>query len=323
MLQLRAVIALAGALTVATPLMADEWPSRPVRIVSTFAAGGTADILARIVAEHLSTAFKQQFFVEVRAGAGGQIGVKSVADSPPDGYNFAIANISHLVLAPLTRADINYNPLTDLTNIGFIGGSPVVLSVNSEKSGIKTLKQFVDRGKAESLTYSSSGLGSMGHLVGANFVNLAGIKAEHIPYKGASQALNDLVGGHIVWSSQTLTSTAHLMRGNTLNGLAVSTAERLPDWPDLPTFKELGYPKLVASIWFGLSGPANLPPAIVKKVNEEINRGMQTPAVAARMRKDGVVTHAMTPDQYRAFIEAETQIWTPIVKQVGLAVEKK
>jgi tripartite-type tricarboxylate transporter receptor subunit TctC len=323
MKQIRAALAAVAALTLATPAIADDWPSRPVRVISTFAAGGTADILARIVAEHLSAAFKQQFFVEVRAGAGGQIGVKSVIDSPPDGYNFAIANISHLVLHPLTRPEVTYNPLTDLTNIAFVGGSPVVFSVNSEKSGIGTLKQFVDRSKSEKLTYSSSGLGSMGHLVAENFANIAGIKAEHIPYKGASQALNDLVGGHIVWSSQTLTSTAHLMRGNTLQGLAVSTEERLPDWPNLPTFKELGYPKATASIWFGLSGPAKLPPEIVRKVNEEINKGMRKPEVAARMREDGVVTKAMTPAEYRAFIEEETKVWGPIIKQVGLGDEKK
>jgi len=323
MRHLRVAAAVAAMLAGAAPAMADDWPSRPVRVVSTFAAGGTADILARVVADHLSTAFKQQFFVEVRAGAGGQIGVRSVMDSPPDGYNFTIANISHLVLHPFTRGDINYNPLTDLTNIAFIGGSPVVLSVNSEKSGIRTLKQFVDRSQTERLTYSSSGLGSMGHLVAENFANMAKLKAEHIPYKGASQALNDLVGGHIVWSSQTLTSTAQMMRANSLQGLAVSTEARLPDWPDLPTFKEQGYPQLVASIWFGLSGPAKLPPEIVRKVNEEVNKGMQSPEIAARMRKDGVVTKAMTPDEYRAFIETETATWGPIVKQVGLAVGKK
>jgi tripartite-type tricarboxylate transporter receptor subunit TctC len=321
MTRLRAAIALAGAMTFSMPAMADEWPSRPVRIVSTFAAGGTADILARIVADHLSTAFKQQFFVEVRAGAGGQIGVRSVMESPPDGYNFAIANVSHLVLHQFTRADVTYNPLKDLTNIAFVGGSPVVLSTNSAKSGLKTLKQFVDKGKTDILTYSSSGLGSMGHLVAANFVNISGIKAEHVPYKGASQALNDLVGGHIVWSSQTVSSTASFLRSNTLDGLAVSTAQRLPDWPDLPTFKEQGFP-LTASIWFGLSGPAGLPPAIVKKVNEEINRGMQSPEIAARMRRDGLVTQAMTPDEYRKFIEEETKVWGPVVKQVGLAVKK-
>jgi tripartite-type tricarboxylate transporter receptor subunit TctC len=322
MMPSRAALAVAGALTMSMPAMADDWPSRPVRILSTFAAGGTADILARVVAEHLSAAFKQQFFVEVRAGAGGQIAVRSLIDSPPDGYNFALVSASHLVLHPMTRTDATYDPLKDLTNIAFVGGAPVVLSVNSAKSGIQTFREFLERGRSQTLTYSSSGLGSMGHLVGANLVNVTGIKAEHVPYKGASQALNDLVGGHIIWSSQTLSSTAALLRSKTLSGLAVSTSERLPDWPDLPTFKELGYPKLVASIWFGVSGPPKLPPAMVKKINEEIVRGLKRPEVAERMRRDGLVQHPMTPDEFRQFIEEEKKTWGPVVEQVGLAVKK-
>jgi len=322
MKQLRAMLAITSALMLSVPAMADEWPSRPVRILSTFAAGGAADVLARVVAEHLSTALKQQFFVEVRAGAGGQIAVKSILESPPDGYNLVLLSVSHLVIHPMSRADATYDPLKDLTNVAFAGGSPVVLSVNSEKSGIKTLKEFLQRGKAQTLTYSSSGLGTMGHLVGENFVNVAKIKGEHVPYKGASQALNDLAGGHIIWCSQTLTSSAGLLRNKTLNGLAVSTAERLPDWPDIPTFKEQGYPDLVASIWFALSGPANLPPAIVKKLNEEVNKAMTKPEVATRMRRDGMITNPMSPEQFQQFIANEKKIWSPVVRQVGLAVKK-
>jgi tripartite-type tricarboxylate transporter receptor subunit TctC len=318
--QLGLAFALTGTLTV--PAAADEWPSRPVRILSTFAAGGAADVLARVVAEHLSTAFKQQFFVEVRAGAGGQIAVKSILEAPPDGYNFVLVSVSHLVIHPMSRADATYDPLKDLTNVAFAGGSPVVVSVNSEKSGIKTLKGFVERGKIENLTYSSSGLGTMGHLVGENFVRMAKIKGDHVPYKGASQALNDLAGGHIVWCSQTLTSTAGLLRNSTLNGLAVTTAERLPDWPDIPTFKEQGYPDLVASIWFALSGPAKLPPAMVKKLNEEVNKAMTKPEVAARMQRDGMITNPMTPEQFHEFIAKEKKVWSPVVEQVGLAVKK-
>jgi tripartite-type tricarboxylate transporter receptor subunit TctC len=315
-------LAIAFAATLAGPAAADEWPSRPVRILSTFAAGGAADVLARVVAEHLSTAFKQQFYVEVRAGAGGQIAVKEILNAPPDGYNFVLVSVSHLVIHPMSRADATYDPLTDLTNVAFAGGSPVVLSVNSEKSGIKTFKEFVERGKTANLTYSSSGLGTMGHLVGANFVNLAKIKGDHVPYKGASQALNDLAGGHIIWCSQTLTSSAGLLRNGTLKGLAVTTAERLPDWPDIPTFKEQGYPDLVSSIWFALSGPAKLPPDIVKKVNAEVNAAMTKSDVAARMRRDGMITNPMSPEQFQQFIASEKKVWAPVVQQVGLAVKK-
>jgi tripartite-type tricarboxylate transporter receptor subunit TctC len=299
----------------------DDWPNRPVRILSTFAAGGAADILARVIAENLSTALKQQFIVEVRAGAGGQIAIRTILESPPDGYNLALVSVSHLVIHPMSRADATYDPLKDLTNIAFAGGSPVVLSANPEKSGLKTLKELVARGKTGSMTYSSSGLGTMGHLVGANFVNMAKINSTHVPYKGASQALADLVGGHIIWCSQTVTSTAAFMRSGQLKGLAVSTDKRLPDWPDIPTFKEQGH-DLVASIWFALSGPANLPPAIVKKLNEGVNKAMTSPAVAARMQRDGMIINPMSPEQFHQFIASERKTWSPVVEQVGLAVKK-
>ena len=305
--------------TAATAQSHDDWPNRPVRVISTFAAGGSADILARIVADHLSTAYKQQFFVEVRAGAGGQIGIKAIVDSP-DLYTIGIANISHLVLHPMSRADLGYDPRKDLANIVMVAGSPVLLSANP-KSGFKGLKDFVERGKKEALNYSSSGLGSMGHLVVLNFISMSGIKGEHVPYKGASQALADLVGGHITWSSQTVTSTAGYIRAKTLDGLAVSTAQRMPDWPDIPTFKEQGY-DLQASIWFGISGPAAMPKSLVKKINEEILRGLAKPETAERMKRDGLIVDPMTPEQYAASIDKETAIWGPVMKAAGLTTEK-
>lgn len=314
-----ATLVLGAMTTTAAHAQHDDWPNRPVRVISTFAAGGTADILARIVADQLSIAFKQQFFVEVRAGAGGQIGIKTIVDSP-DLYTIGIANISHLVLHPMSRPDLGYDPKKDLANIAFVAGSPVLLSANP-KSGFKSLKDFVVRGKKEPLNYSSSGLGSMGHLVALNFIAMSGIKAEHVPYKGASQALADLVGGHIVWSSQTVSSTASYIRGKTLDALAVSTATRMPDWPDVPTFKEQGY-DLDASIWFGISGPAAMPPALVKKINLEIQRGLAKPDVADRMRRDGMIVDPMTPEQFSAFIDRETKTWAPVMKAAGLTVEK-
>lgn len=310
-----------GLMTATTATMAtasDDWPTRPVRVISTFAAGGTADILARIVAEHLTKAFKQQFYVEVRAGAGGQIGVRAMMEMEPDGYNLAITNVSHLVLHPMTRKDVTYDPQKDMTNIAFVGGSPVVLSVNP-KSGFKSLKEFIDRAKKEPQTYSSSGLGSMGHLFAMGLTNLAKIKTDHIPYKGASQALSDLVGGHIVFSSQTVSSTAQYMRAGTLQGLALSHSERLSDWPDIPTFKEQGY-DMEASIWFALSGPKGMPDDLVKRINEVVNKSLTSGETAERMRKDGLIMQAMTPDEFRKFIDQEHERWLPVVKESGLYV---
>ncbi len=200
-----------------SPAAAQHWPNKPVRIVNTFAPGGAADYLARTVADNLSNVFGQQFFVETRPGAAGAIGVNSVVATPPDGYNFVITNISMLVLAPISNPRLGYHPERDLANIAYLGGSPIVLSVNS-KGPIKTLDDFIAFGKtsAKPLTFSSSGVGSSGHLFGETFGRKVGINVEHVPYKGAAQGLLDLVGGHIVWSAQTVTSSAGQIRGGTL-----------------------------------------------------------------------------------------------------------
>lgn len=309
---------MAGALSMSTAATADDWPSRPVRMVNTFAVGGTADILTRLVAEHLSIAFKQQFFVETRAGAGGTIGVKSVIDSPPDGYNFVLTNVSHLVLLPIGNPKLGYDPLRDLTNIAYIAGSPIVLSVNAA-SGVKTLKDFIAWAKRSEkpLTYSSSGLGSSGHLVAETFAQQAGIKIEHVPYKGASQGLTDLVGGHIAFAAQTVSSTATQVRGGTLLALAHTGRERLSDFPDVPTFKQLGY-DIVGTTWFSISGPAGLPSDITQKVNHAIVQAMVRPEVQQRFRQDGLVSESMTVEEFKKFIESELTRWRPAIERAGL-----
>ena len=193
------LVALAGALLViVTPAIAEDWPTRPVRIVSTFPAGGTADMLARIVAEHLSGVFGQNFVVETRAGAGGLIGVQTVAIAPPDGYSLVITNVSLLVLSPIINPKIGFDPIHDLTNIAYIAGSPLVLAVNSA-SGIETLGDFISKARSSKdlLTYSSSGVGTMGHLLIEALAQQADIKVDHIPYKGAPQGIADLVAGPV------------------------------------------------------------------------------------------------------------------------------
>jgi tripartite-type tricarboxylate transporter receptor subunit TctC len=298
---------------------AQDWPNKPVRIVNTFAPGGAADYLARTVADNLSNTFGQQFFVETRSGAAGAIGVNSVVATPPDGYNFVITNITMLVLAPISNPRLGYHPERDLTNIAYLGGSPVVLSVNA-KGPIKSLADFVEYGKnsGKPLTYSSSGVGSSGHLFGETFGRKVGIKVEHVPYKGAAQGLLDLVGGHIVWSAQTVTSSAGQIRGGTLRGIALTSKQRMPDYPDTPTFTELGHPEFNAPIWFSLSAPKGLPQPILNKMNGEINKIMTAPAMAERMQKEGMVVEAMTPAQLQQLIETETRFWRPAIEQAGL-----
>ena len=186
--------------------------------------------------------------------------MQSVANSPPDGYNFVLSNITQLVLLPLSNPKLGYDPQRDLVNIAYVAGAPIMLSVNAG-SGVRTYQDFVAHGKksAAPLTYSSSGVGSSGHLVGEFFAQKAGIKVEHVPYKGASQGIMDLVAGHIFFSAQTVSSTAAQVRGGALNAIVHSHTARLPDFPDVPTFKEMGI-DLVATTWFTISGPAKLPP---------------------------------------------------------------
>jgi tripartite-type tricarboxylate transporter receptor subunit TctC len=309
---------LIAALASISASAADDWPSRPVRMINTFAAGGTADVLTRLVAEHLSGVFKQQFFVETRAGAAGTIGVKSVADAPPDGYNFALTNITHLVLAPISNPKLGYDPIKDLTNIAYVAGSPIMISVNA-KSGVKSLAAFIELGKKSDkpLTYSSSGVGSSGQLVAEAFAKVAGVKIEHVPYKGASQGIMDLVAGHIFFSAQTVSSTASQVRGGALVAIAHSGKERLQDFPDVPTFKELGI-DVVATTWFSISGPANLPKDITDKMNREIQRAVSKPEVQARLRNDGLVAEQMSVQQLHDYIVAEHSRWKPVLEQLGL-----
>jgi len=299
---------------------ADEWPSRPVRIVNTFAPGGAADVLARLAADHLTGVFGQQFFVETRAGAAGAIGVQYVAHAEPDGYNFVVTTLSLLTFAPITNPKIGYDPIHDLTNVAYLAGSPVAFLVKANGK-VKTLGELVTLGKASSkpLTYSSSGVGSNGNLVAEYFGRKVGINVEHVPYKGAAQGLTDLIGGHLDFSAQTMSSASGLIRGNTALPLAHTYKERLPDYPEVPTFTELGYPELASTNWFALAAPAGLPRDIAVKVNREIVKMVQTPEFQKRLREDGLISETFNVDEFHNFIIAETARWKPMLIETGLA----
>ena len=263
---------------VTLPASAQNWPDRPVKIIVPFGAGGSGDTLARVVAEHLSATFKQQFVVENRTGAGGAIGAAAIASAAPDGYTIGITNLSTLALVPAINPAVTYHPVNDFTHIAYVAGAPVALAA-TPSSGIKTLKEFIDTAnKSEKpLTFASSGVGSDGHLMGVAIALATGVPLEHVPYRSTSQALTDVVAGHVALCTFTLSSTAQFLRGGQLNGVAVTSPERMPDQPELPTFKELGYPQLVGTTWFSLSGPAKLPAEIAEKLNARSRRSSRCP----------------------------------------------
>jgi tripartite-type tricarboxylate transporter receptor subunit TctC len=205
-----------------------------------------------------------------------------------------LSNITQLVLLPISNPKLAYDPNRDLINIAYVAGAPIMISVNAG-SGVRTYDDFIAYANksAAPLTYSSSGVGSSGHLVGESFGQKAKIKVEHVPYKGAAQGIMDLVAGHIFFSAQTVSSTAAQVRGGALNAIVHSHTSRLPDFPDVPTFKEMGV-DLTATTWFTISGPAKLPQDIVQKMNREIIRAVSKPEVQQRLRQDGMVVETMS-----------------------------
>ena len=294
-----------------------SWPAKPVKIVAPFAPGGSADTLGRIVAQKLSESLKENFIVENRPGAGGALGSDLVAKAAPDGYTLVVSGIASHVLAPAIQGT-PYDPVRDFTHIALFGGPPAVLAVNPSLK-VKDLREFVAlaKSKPKALSYGSPGNGTQGQLVAELFKHHAGIEMVHVPYKGASAAVADLIAGHIQAVSTTLTTAAGQIRSGRAMGLAISAEARLPEFPDVPTFAEMGYPDIVATVWFSLSGPADLPAEIVQRLNTEVNRALQLPDVRERLKTEGIVPTPMDAKAFTAFVAAEVKRWAPIVKASG------
>ncbi len=308
----------ATALLSPSASFSQAWPNHPVRLIVPFGAGGSGDTLARLLSEHLSGTFGQQFVVENRPGAGGAIGAQAVATAPADGYTLGITNLSVLSLVPVINK-APYDPLKSFSHVAYVAGAPVVLSANP-KTEVKTLDQFRKYvAERKAFTFASSGVGSDGHLMGEAIAATLKMPTEHVPYKSTSQALVDIVGGHIPFSTFTLTSTSQFMREKTLNAIAVTSAQRLPDFPDLPTFGDLGYPELEGTTWFSISGPANMPGEIVAKLNAEINRLMSLPEVQSKLRRDGFQARPMSASEFTGFVASENNRWRSLIERAGLA----
>jgi tripartite-type tricarboxylate transporter receptor subunit TctC len=294
------------------------WPARPVHIVVPFAPGGTADTLGRLVAVKLGETFKESFVVENRGGAGGVVGSELVAKAAPDGYTLVVSGVASHCIAPAMSKNFPFDPLRDFTHIALFGGPPGVLVVNPSLP-VKDLKQFIAYAKAENgkLAYGSPGNGTQGHLIAEQLKQVAGIEMTHVPYRGASLAVADLIAGHLAVTSTTLTTAATQIKAGKARALAVSSLKRVPEFPEVPTFAELGYPELTASIWFSLSGPAGMPPEIVTRLNAEVRRSLQLPDVRERLRPEGIEPGDLDPQQFTEFVAAELKRWAPVVRASG------
>ena len=312
---------LLAALLIAGPARAQAWPAKPVRLIIPFGAGGTSDTLGRIVAQKLTETLKQPFIPENRGGAGGSIGSEMVAKAAPDGYTLVVSGVaSHVVVTALSK--VPYDPVKDFSHIALFGGPPSVFAVYPLVPA-KDLKEFVALAKASpgKYSYGSPGNGSHGHLVAEVFKQLAGLDMTHIPYKGGGPAAADLIAGHVPTISTALSSAATQIRAGKARGLAISSSTRLPDHPEIPTFRELGYPDLVATVWFGLSGPAGMPQDMVQKLNAEVRRILQLPDVRERLRPEGIESGNLDPQQYTAFVASELKRWVPVLRATGATAD--
>ena len=304
-----------------------NWPTKPVRIVVPFAPGGTTDILARAVAPELSKAFGQQFVVDNRAGAGGNVGADIVAKSPGDGYTLLMGTVGTHGINKSVYAKMPFDPQKDFAPITLVAGVPNVMVMNAEKAGklgINSVADFVKYAKSRpgQLSMASSGNGTSIHLSGELFKSRTGIFMTHIPYRGSGPALLDLIGGNVDVMFDNLPSAMPQIKGGKLKAFAVTSAQRSAALPDLPTVEEAGKLKgFEASSWFGLLAPAGTPPEIVSRIQQEVAKALATPAIKEKMLAQGAIPSGNTPQEFAKLIDSEITKWAQVVKVSGAKVD--
>ncbi len=293
-----------------------NWPTKPVRIIVPYAAAGGSDTLARIIAEQLSKKFNQTFIVENKPGAGGTIGSDFAAKSPPDGYTLVISGVGSHVIAPFQYPN-KYDPVKDFTHIAYLGGPPLALVVNPSLP-INDLKSFVSYAKAQpnGMVYGSPGIGTHGNIIGQYFSEMNNLSLVHVGYKGGGSVVNDIAGGQLPAGIMTLTSAKPLVLANKLRLIAVTSSKRLANFPNTPTFEELGYSKFTSTTWFSVSAPAGVPTPIVEKLNLAINQSMQTPAAKEKLEFDDLEFIPMSSKEFNKYVQTEISTWGPIALKV-------
>jgi len=302
------------------PAQAQPWPNRLVRIVCPIAPGGGIDAVTRLVAARLSEIWRQQVVVENRTGGGNNIAAEAVARSEPDGHTIFAAPPS-LAVASLLFPSLSYDPIADFAPVSLIGTYPNIMVVPNSVPA-HSVAEFIVYAKANrgKITYASGGHGSSLHLAGELFKRMTGIEMTHIPYRGAAPAFNDLIPGRVDVMFNLLASSLPQVRAGKVRGLAVTTLERVPIAPDLPTISESGVPGFDVSSWIGLFVPAKTPPEIVRRLHADTVTALADAATRQKLADMGVVVAASTPATLAEAIHAETAKWGPIIKEAGISI---
>ena len=308
-------------LVFALAALGQSYPSRPVRIVVPLSPGGFADTPARMLAPRLSEQLGRQFFVENRPGAGSTIGADFVAKSAPDGYTLLLTGTPHVISAHLYKK-LAYDSLKDFTHIALVASGPYALVVNPRELPVSTVRELIAIARAQPgrIDYASSGNGSAQHLVSALFNSMAGIELNHVPYKGSAPAMQDLLGGQVKVSFAGVPNVLAHVRSGRLRALAVSTPQRWPELPDVPTVAEAGVPGYEATLWLNISGPAGMPAEIVQRLNAEIAKALRDPELQNNFRAAGVEATSMGPQELNAFMRTEYEKWGRVVRETGATV---
>ena len=289
---------------------------------SPFPAGGGTDIIAREASQRVSKATGWTFVIDNKPGAGGNLGVDSVAKAPADGYTIVIGQTSNLAINPSLYAKMPYDPVKDLAPIVLLASAPLVV-VTGAQSPFKTLADAVNAAKAKpgQINFASPGNGTVAHLTGELFQKAAGIKAQHVPYKGSSQAIVDLIAGNVeVYLSSVPTMLGQIKQGK-VRALAVTSAQRVDDLPAVPTINEAGYKGFDAVTWFGLLAPAGTPKDVVERINAEFNKALKLPELARRLGDEGADVVGGTPEQFAARIKDDIPRWGKVVRESGAKVD--
>lgn len=318
----RRLLVLLAAAAACSASFAQAWPSKPIRLVVPFPAGGGTDIIGREVTQKITEATKWPFIVDNKPGSGGNIGIDNVAKSPADGYSLVLGQTSNLAINPSLYSKLPYDPAKDLTPISMVATAPLALVVSSE-SPLRTLADLVAAAKAKpgTINFATSGNGTVAHLATELFQKEAGVKLTHVPYKGASQGINDVIGGQVqVYVSSIPTLIGHIKSGK-MRALAVTSLKRVDDLPQVPSVAESGYKGFEAVTWFGILGPANLPKDITARLNTEINKALQTPELQKKLSDQGADVAGSTPEQFAKLVRDEMARWGKVVKDSGAKID--
>jgi tripartite-type tricarboxylate transporter receptor subunit TctC len=320
-----AVAALAASAPLLAPISASAqaaYPSRPIRLIVPFPAGGGTDLIAREVANKVATSNGWSIVIDNKPGSGGNLGVDAAAKAVPDGYTLVLGQTSNLAINPTLYTKLPYNVEKDLTPVGLVASAPLVLVVSSD-SPYKTLADVVAAAKAtpEALNYASSGSGTVAHLATELFQKTANVRFTHVPYKGAAQGSTDLIGGQIqMYMSSIPTLIGHIKSGK-MRPIVVTSLKRTADLPNVPTVDESGFKGFEAATWFGVVGPAGLPKDVVAKLNAAFNKAIEDPEVKRKLAAQGADVRGSTPEAFGAYIRSETVRWGKVVKESGAKVD--